>query len=182
MYCFDSTIKDIWFLLSWFWYFGFCCLCSNIAKGTTDPRVEFCFIKETSLGHITNSSTNLDQISSLESWPSWSDHASTSKSSIRISTKSKPYKINQASGAKYLPNFNFKSCLSFMHKFLTKPCAQSLKKKITLWSNFRFQICTKHVFQHRHLQQWQPQQVLSCHLHTPGSHQSSLLNRSQLVS
>ena len=33
-----------------------------------------------------------------------------------------------------------------------------------------------------HQQQLQHQQVLSWHLHTPGSHQSCLLNRSQLVS
>ena len=42
--------------------------CSNIAKGTTDPRVEF--IKVTSWGHITSWNTNLDQISSSESRPS----------------------------------------------------------------------------------------------------------------
>ena len=37
---------------------------TNIAKGTTDPRVEFYNTKVTSLGHITSSNTNLDQISS----------------------------------------------------------------------------------------------------------------------
>ena len=38
----------------------------NIAKGTTDSRVEFCFIKVTSFCHITTSDTNLDQISISE--------------------------------------------------------------------------------------------------------------------
>ena len=35
---------------------------------------------------------------------------------------------------------------------------------------------------HQHQQQYQPQQVLSLHFHTQGSHQSSLLNRSEGVS
>ena len=41
----------------------------NIAKGTTDSRVEFCLIKVTSFCHITSSCTNLDQVSSSESQP-----------------------------------------------------------------------------------------------------------------
>ena len=43
----------------------------DIAKGTTDPRVEFSFTKVACLGHITSSSTNLDHKFHLpESWPS----------------------------------------------------------------------------------------------------------------
>ena len=42
----------------------------NIAKGTTDPRVEFSFTKVNCWGHITNSNKDLDQISSSEHWPS----------------------------------------------------------------------------------------------------------------
>ena len=42
--------------------------------------------------------------------------------------------------------------------------------------------CCQYDPHHLHQQQYQPQQVLSWHLHTPGSHQSSLLNGSQLVS
>ena len=42
---------------------------TNIAKGTTDPRVEFCLPKLLLLSY-QSSYTNLDQISSLESWPS----------------------------------------------------------------------------------------------------------------
>ena len=40
----------------------------NIAKGTTDPRVEFTLpYQSNNLGHITICSTNLDQISFSES-------------------------------------------------------------------------------------------------------------------
>ena len=42
----------------------------NIAKGTTDPRVEFSFTKVNCWGHITSSNKDLDQISSSEHWPS----------------------------------------------------------------------------------------------------------------
>ena len=35
---------------------------------------------------------------------------------------------------------------------------------------------------HQHQQQYQPQQVLSWHLHMPGSYALSLLNRSESVS
>ena len=45
----------------------------NIAKGTTDPRVEFILARNL-MGHITSSKTNLDQIS-LHNL----DHALTSK-------------------------------------------------------------------------------------------------------
>ena len=40
-------------------------------------------------------------------------------------------------------NSSFKSCLNFKFKILTKPCAQSLNKSLTLWPNLRFQICNK---------------------------------------
>ena len=42
-------------------------LLKNIAKGTTDPRVEVQLTEVTWLGHITSSNTNLDKTSIAES-------------------------------------------------------------------------------------------------------------------
>ena len=59
------------------------------------------------------------------------------KRSFRISTKIQPYNLNQTSVAKYWSNFGLKLKISpDLHKILTKPCAQSLNKKIVLWPNF----------------------------------------------
>ena len=67
-------------------------------------------------------------------------------------------------------------------------CAQSLNKSLALGTNVSSQIWNKllptwsSASTIQHEQQLQPQQVLSRHLHTPGPHQSSLLNSSQWVS
>ena len=79
------------------------------------------------------------------------------KLSFRISTKIQLHNLYKTSAEKNWPNSSFTSCLDF-------------------------KIC-KNCCQHDPLQQQlQHQQVLSWNLHTPGLHQSSLLNRSQWVS
>ena len=98
---------------------------------------------------------------------------------------------DQAANSKFQPNISIptklklqnldltsKSCLNF--EILTKPCAQTLNKKLTFWASASKSAtkCCQHISHHQHQQQQQPQQVLSCHLHTPKSHQSSLLNGS----
>ena len=136
----------------------------NIAKGTTDPRVEFL------------SNTNLDQISCSESRPSiifkistkhqplhktwasksWPNLASESWPrlnfittwSISSKTMTKPRFIldstfYKTSAEKNWPNSSFKSCLNFNFKILTKLFAQSLNKHLDFWPNLGFQICNK---------------------------------------
>ena len=60
--------------------------------------------------------------------------------------------------------------MNFNFKILTKPRALFLKKKLydqTSASKSAIN-CRQHVSQHQHQQQWQLQQVLSWHQHTPG--------------
>ena len=79
------------------------------------------------------------------------------KLSFRISTKIQLHNLYKTSAEKNWPNSSFTSCLDF-------------------------KIC-KNCCQHDPLQQQlQHQQVLSWNLHTPGLHQSSLLNSSESVS
>ena len=140
------------------------------------------------LGHTTSSYTNLDQISSEESRPSINFKISNkhqffyyylnfkilTKPSSRISTKIKLPKLNQASASQ--------SRLNFIFKILTKPSAQSLNKNLTSWPNFSFHICTKPSSTSFSAPTSAISISLSWYLHTPGSHQWSLLNSSQWVS
>ena len=126
----------------------------NIAKGTTDPRVEFIsqVITQILIKQFQNFNKEL-----------------TSKSQPNISI---------------LTKLKLKILVKPSFRILTKPCAQSLNKSLTFWPNLSFQ----------NLQQTvantiliinisnSNNQVLSRQLHTPGSHQSSLLSRSELVS
>ena len=76
------------------------------------------------------------------------------KPSFGILTKIKPHYLNQASVAKYWPSFSFK-----IFKFLTKPCAQSLNKKLTYCQTSASKSapnCRQHGFQHQHQQQKKP--------------------------
>ena len=86
----------------------------NIAKGTTDPRVEFCLPKKQVLTQILikfQNSKSFDQTLTSKSWPNI--HFITSPSlSSKILTK--------LQFQKFRLNFNF--------KLLAKPCAQSLNK------------------------------------------------------
>ena len=68
---------------------------------------------------------------------SWLNLASVSRQRLNIitSTKHRQQNTDQTSVAKSRRSFNF--------KILTKLCAQSLNKNLTLWPNFSFQICTK---------------------------------------
>ena len=103
-----------------------------------------------------------------------------SKPSFRISTKIQIHDLYKTSATKYWPNSSFRSCLNFNFKILTKPCAQSLNKSLAFWPILSFHIWNKL------LPTWSSSStsatVLSWHLHTPRSHQSSLLNVTESVS
>ena len=101
--------------------------------------------KVTSWVNITISNTNLDQISSSESWlknqflNQTSASLSNSKSRPNIASESRP-RFNfitstkhQHQNAEQTPAS--KSCLNFNFKILTNPCAQSLNKSLALWPN-----------------------------------------------
>ena len=108
--------------------------------------------------HITSSNTNLDQISSSESRPSINFKILTkhqplhktwaSKSWPNLASESRPrFNLDstfyKTSAEKNWPSSSFKSCLNFKFKILTKPCAQSLNKRLAFWPNLSFQICNK---------------------------------------
>ena len=69
--------------------------------------------KVTSLGHITSCYKNLEQNSASESWPSFN---------FKISTKLQLQILDWTWTSKSWLNLNF--------KILTRPCAQSLNKKL----------------------------------------------------
>ena len=106
--------------------------------------------------------------------------------SFRISTKIQLHNLNKTSATKCWTSSSFKILLNFNFIILTNPCAQSLKKSLVLGPNVSSQICnetvanmilTINISNSNNLNKL-INQVLSWHLHTPGSHQSSLLNRS----
>ena len=71
------------------------------------PKGWVLLTKVTSLGYITSSYTNLlDQASTSKSQPNISI---LTRPSFRISTKIRLHNLNQASAAKYWPNFSFSS-------------------------------------------------------------------------
>ena len=81
--------------------------------------------------------------------------------------------------------YNFKILPAHQTQNLEQTLYQSPNKNLTLWPKLIFQICTKLLsacFSSSTSTTVALQQVLSCYLHTPGSHQSSLLNRSESVS
>ena len=105
------------------------------------------------------------------------------KPSLRISTKIQLHNLYKTSAEKNWPSSSCKFCLNFNFNILTKPCAQSLNKSLAFWPNLSLQICNKLLpTRSSSATVTQHQQVLSWHLHRPGLHQSSLLNRSQWVS
>merc|ERR1711963_1070949 len=86
-------------------------LIENIAKGTTDPRVEFISQVQTQI-LIKFHLQNLDQAST--------------------STSTEHQHLYKTSAEKNCPNSSFKSCLNF--KILTKPCAQSISNSLTFFT------------------------------------------------
>ena len=105
------------------------------------------------------------------------------KPSFKILNKIRLHNIYKTSAAKYWPNTRLKILLEL--KILTKPCVQSLNKSLALWPNIGIQICIKLLPTRSSLSTLATVTTstsLSWHLHTPGPHQSSLLNVSQLVS
>ena len=118
--------------------------------------------------HITSSNTNLDQVS--EFWPSIN---------FKISTKHQP--LHKTITSKSWQNLASESRLRFnlIQHNLYKTSAE---KK---WLNSSFTSCVDFEICKKMLPTWSSSAtvtVLSWNLHTPGLHQSSLLNRSQLVS
>ena len=83
---------------------------------------------------------NLDQTSSFQLKLKFKI---LTKPSFRISNIIQLHNHYKTSASKYCPNPNFKSCLNFNFKILTKPCAQTLNKSLALWPNLSFQICNK---------------------------------------
>ena len=59
----------------------------------------------------------------------------------QISTKIQFHNLYKTSAEKNCSNSRFKSCLNF--KILTKPCAQSMNKSLTVLPNLSFEICNK---------------------------------------
>ena len=111
--CLDNTHPQGWLKVHYnVWNHTF--KYENIAKGTTDPRVEFCLPKKQNLTQILikfQHSKSFDQTLTTKSWPNI--HFITSPSlSSKILTK--------LQFQKFRLNFNF--------KLLAKPCAQSLNK------------------------------------------------------
>ena len=78
----------------------------NIAKGITDPRVEF--ISQVLTQIFKFHLQNLDQASTSKSQPNISILINLYQTSIRISTKAQLHNRNQTSEGKYWPNFSFK--------------------------------------------------------------------------
>ena len=70
----------------------------------------------------------------LKSWPNLASEY-WPRFNFVTSTKHQQQNTDQTSASKSRLNFNF--------KILTKPCAQSLNKSLTLWPNLRFHICNK---------------------------------------
>ena len=131
---------------------------TNIAKGTTDPRVEFCLPKLLILVISQGQTQSLIKfhLQNIDQAPtSKSRHQQTSASRLnlkfkiltkpgfRISTKIQLHYHFKTSAAKYWTNSCFKSCLNFNFKILTKLIAQSLNKHLAFWPNLGFQICNK---------------------------------------
>ena len=124
------------------------CNCLNIAKGTTEPRVEFISQFLTQILIIFHLH-NLQQVSTSK--PNMNNWTSLLKlnfkilttPSFRISTKIQLHSPYKTSAEKKWPNSCFNSCLNFNFKILTKPCAQSWNKSLAFWPNLSFQICNK---------------------------------------
>ena len=108
---------------------------------------------------------------------------------FRISTKHQLQNLNQTSA--FRQNLNLKIFTKPSFRISTKvdqtlkPCAQSLNKNLTSRPNFTFQICTKLLLTRFSSSTWATVTTStswSCHLHMPGSYQSSLLNVTEWVS
>ena len=96
--------------------------------------------------------TNLDRISSSESWLSINKTSASplnlkfkilTQPSFRISTKIQLHNLYKTSATKCWTSSSFKILLNFNFKILTNPYAQSLKKSLVLGPNVSSQICNK---------------------------------------
>ena len=117
----------------------------NIAKGTTDPRVEF--ISQVITQILIKQFQNFDKALTSKSQPNISISTKLklkilAKPSLRILTKIQLRNLNQTSAANF--------------RILTKPCAQSLKKSLALCPNLSFKSATnlcQHDLHYQHQQQ-----------------------------
>ena len=123
---------------NWFqFYLIVCDVLQNIAKGTTDPRVEFSFpkslveaISQVQEKILIKTIFKILTKHQLQNFNQTSASRLNLKFTIlsRISTKIQLHNLYKTSATKYRPNSSFKFCLNFNFKILTKPCAQSLNK------------------------------------------------------
>ena len=133
-----SLTLIIWHLVILFWPFvkTFSSTASNenIAKGTTDPRVEVSLPK---FEHKSRPNF-IFRISTKHQLQLQPNISISTKSSIKlqnldqISTKIQFHNLYKTSAEKNCPNSSFKSCLNF--KILTKPCAQNISKSLTFFT------------------------------------------------
>ena len=107
------------------------------------------------------------------------------KLSFRISTKIKLYNLYKTSAAKWWTNSSIKILPELRLQNYDQSCAQSLNKSLALGPNVSSQICNKLLPTWSSASTWgtvTTSTSLSWHLHTPGSHQSSILNVTEWVS
>ena len=128
----------------------------NIAKGTTDPRVDSGYQSNffSSYHKFSNKSLpdfififstkqqlqNLNQISAFQLNLNFKI---LTRRSFRISTKNNLHNLNQGSAAKYWLNFSFKISPELPLQNLDQTLCWTLDNNLILWPNFSFQICTK---------------------------------------
>ena len=95
-------------------------------------------------------------------------------SSFGVSTKNNIHNLNQGSATKYWLNFSFKIMPELQLQNLYQTLCSKSEKSLASKSATN---CPQHASKHQHQQQSQSQKVLCWHLHMPGSHQSSVINR-----
>ena len=112
---------------------------SNIAKSTTDPRVEF-------ISQVPKKSwSNFNWALTLKSQPNINISTKLklkilTKLSFMILTKIQLCHLNQNQQQNTDQSSASKSCLIYNFKLLTKPCAESLNKSLAFRPNLSFQI------------------------------------------
>ena len=118
----------------------------NIAKGTTDPRVQFILkVLTQSWSNFIFRISNRYQLQNLnQTWTSLLNFRISTKPSFRISSKIQLHNFLTSTKhqQKKLTKLQLQ-ILSELKFFLTKPCAQSLNKSLAFWTNLNFRICNK---------------------------------------
>ena len=124
----------------------------NIAKGTTDPRVEFSlttsyhkFKHKSWSNFIFRISTKHQLLNQASASPINLKFKILTKLSFENSTKIQLNNLYKTPAKKtgQAPAWTAWTCLNFNFNILTKPCAQSLNKRLAFWPNLSFEICSK---------------------------------------